>query len=84
VPAGGSNRPAISLNAVDLPQPEGPTRDTNSPSAIFRSTRSSTGCRASKATVTPSNDRADRTDVADEESKIRTFPVRNGWTAGVS
>ena len=84
VPAVGSNSPAISLNAVDLPQPEGPTRDTNSPSAMFRSTRSSTGCLASKATVTPSNDRADRTDVADEESKIRTFPGRNGWTDGVS
>src|SRR5271154_3835918 len=31
-----SSRPAMSLNSVDLPQPDGPTKTTNSPSAISR------------------------------------------------
>src|SRR6516162_3066172 len=31
-----SSRPAIMLRVVDLPQPEGPTRMTNSPSAMSR------------------------------------------------
>ena len=30
--------PAISRNRVDLPQPDGPTNTTNSPSSILRST----------------------------------------------
>src|SRR5579859_383745 len=33
-----SSRPAIMLSVVDLPQPDGPTRITNSPSAISRLT----------------------------------------------
>src|SRR5579872_4322140 len=31
-----SSRPAIMLSVVDFPQPDGPTRMTNSPSAISR------------------------------------------------
>src|SRR5713226_248806 len=31
-----SSRPAIMLSVVDLPQPDGPTRITNSPSAMSR------------------------------------------------
>src|ERR1700756_5032064 len=31
-----SSRPAIMFSVVDLPQPDGPTRMTNSPSPIFR------------------------------------------------
>src|ERR1700729_2630414 len=31
-----SSRPAIMFSVVDLPQPDGPTRMTNSPSAILR------------------------------------------------
>src|SRR5262249_4875597 len=33
-----SSRPAISRSRVDLPQPDGPTNTTNSPSSILRST----------------------------------------------
>ena len=32
-----SSRPAIMRSSVDLPQPDGPTRTRNSPSAISRS-----------------------------------------------
>jgi hypothetical protein len=35
-PSEMSSSPAIILSAVDLPQPDGPTRITNSPSAIDR------------------------------------------------
>ena len=37
VPEVVSSSPAISLSSVDLPQPDGPTKTTNSPSAISRS-----------------------------------------------
>src|SRR5262249_49907591 len=33
-----SSRPAINRSSVDLPQPEGPTNTTNSPSSISRLT----------------------------------------------
>src|SRR5690349_13222225 len=32
-PPSGSSKPAMQRSAVDLPQPEGPSRQTNSPSA---------------------------------------------------
>jgi hypothetical protein len=35
-----SSRPAIMLRVVDFPHPDGPTRMTNSPSAIERSASS--------------------------------------------
>jgi hypothetical protein len=37
VPTVGASRPAISCSNVDLPQPESPRRQTNSPSAAVRS-----------------------------------------------
>ena len=37
VPLLVSSSPAISLSSVDLPQPEGPTKTTNSPFSISRS-----------------------------------------------
>ncbi len=37
VPPEGSINPAISFSSVDLPQPDGPTTATNSPSAMSRS-----------------------------------------------
>ncbi len=37
VPPEISSNPAIILSVVDLPQPDGPTKTTNSPSAIERS-----------------------------------------------
>jgi len=40
VPAVTSSRPAIIRRSVDLPQPDGPTRTTNSPSAISMLTSS--------------------------------------------
>lgn len=33
-----SSKPAIQRNKVDLPQPDGPTKTTNSPSLISKST----------------------------------------------
>src|SRR5262245_22310717 len=38
VPALGSSSPTINESSVDFPQPEGPTRMKNSPSAIVRLT----------------------------------------------
>ena len=37
-PASGCSRPATRLSSVDLPQPDGPSRQMNSPSPISRST----------------------------------------------
>ena len=37
VPSEGVTKPAIILNNVDLPQPEGPTIVTNSPFSILKS-----------------------------------------------
>ena len=42
-PAVMLSRPAIIASSVDLPQPEGPTRTMNSPSATSRSMPLSTG-----------------------------------------
>src|ERR1700730_9901052 len=41
LPSAGARSPAMTLSMVDLPQPEGPTMETNSPSATVRLTRSS-------------------------------------------
>src|SRR5471030_202636 len=38
VPDDGAARPAISFSMVDFPQPDGPSRLTNSPGRIVRST----------------------------------------------
>src|SRR5690348_1451963 len=43
VPASGVSKPATMFNSVDLPQPDGPTMATNSPSATSRPTPSITG-----------------------------------------
>src|SRR5215470_19931537 len=40
LPSAGVRRPAMTLSIVDLPQPEGPTMETNSPSLTVRLTRS--------------------------------------------
>jgi hypothetical protein len=40
-PPVGAPSPAISRSSVDLPQPDGPSRPTNSPSAMERSMPSS-------------------------------------------
>src|SRR5580658_6817882 len=37
MPDDGATRPAISLSSVDFPQPDGPSRQTNSPGKIVRS-----------------------------------------------
>src|SRR5918994_5558517 len=37
MPAVGSSNPAISRSSVDLPQPDGPTKTTNSPFSMTRS-----------------------------------------------
>jgi hypothetical protein len=38
LPSKPSIRPPMTLNRVDLPQPEGPIRDTNSPGATVKET----------------------------------------------
>src|SRR3954453_23949770 len=50
-PEVGSSRPAMRRRAVDLPQPEGPTNEKNSPSLTSR-VRSSTAARLPNFLVT--------------------------------
>src|SRR4051812_28465600 len=50
-PEVGCSSPAMSRSAVDLPQPEGPTNEKNSPSLISR-VRSSTAVTLPKFLVT--------------------------------
>ena len=52
-PSVGCSKPAIMRSVVVLPQPDGPSSEKNSPSAIVRS-RSSTAVAAPKRFVTPS------------------------------
>src|SRR5688572_15622702 len=52
-PAVGCNRPATRLSSVDLPQPEWPIRDTNSPRSTIRSTPAMAS-KPSKLIPTPS------------------------------
>src|SRR6266481_1791794 len=48
-PVVGSSKPAMMRSSVDFPQPEAPIRQTNSPSAIVRSTRASASMSSSPA-----------------------------------
>src|SRR3712207_4214369 len=50
-----SSRPAIIRRAVDFPQPEGPTKTTNSPSGISRFILSTATTSSPKTLVTSSN-----------------------------
>src|SRR4051794_20179178 len=52
VPSVMSSSPAIIRNAVDLPQPDGPTNTRNSPSAMSRSRSATTRCPSAKALLT--------------------------------
>jgi hypothetical protein len=52
------SRPAIILSKVDLPQPDGPTKTTNSPLVIDRSTPRMTST-APKRFLTPESARPD-------------------------
>src|SRR5215468_2166806 len=47
-----SSRPAIMFSVVDLPQPDGPTRMTNSPSAMSRLILSTASAPSGKRLVT--------------------------------
>src|SRR5579872_5675773 len=49
-----SSRPAIMLSVVDLPQPDGPTRMTNSPSAMSMLNLSTASAPSGKRLVTSS------------------------------
>src|SRR5512133_479907 len=51
-PSVTSSRPAIIRNSVDLPQPDGPTRTTNSPSSISSDTSSTATTSPPKRFVT--------------------------------
>src|SRR4030088_3194932 len=53
VPDVGALRPAIRRSAVDLPQPDGPSSDTNSPLDTSRSSGPSAVTPLSKTLVTP-------------------------------
>ena len=53
VPSVTSSSPAIMRSSVDLPQPDGPTSTSSSPSAISRSTASTARVRPSYDFVTP-------------------------------
>src|SRR5436305_10679821 len=52
VPAVGSLSPAMMRSAVDFPQPDGPTTDTNSPGCTSKSKRSSATTPLAKALPT--------------------------------
>jgi hypothetical protein len=53
LPLDGSLRPAMMRSAVDLPQPEGPSSDTNSPGQTSRLSRSSATTPLAKLLPTP-------------------------------
>src|SRR5688572_13082298 len=53
-PASGLSRPASSLRVVVLPQPEGPSREKNSPRAIAKETSCTAGAEP-KDLLTPRN-----------------------------
>src|ERR1700712_3346345 len=52
-PAVGASSPAIRRSSVDLPQPDGPTKTMNSPSAMSRSSPRSTSVEPPKTLRTP-------------------------------
>ncbi len=54
-PLVGSLKPAMMRSAVDLPQPEGPSSDTNSPGHTWRLRRSSATTPLAKVLPTPSS-----------------------------
>ena len=58
LPVLGAIRPAMRRSAVLLPQPEGPTSETNSPAAAAKLTRSSASVPFGKVFVTLSNERS--------------------------
>src|ERR1700730_18373230 len=70
LPSVMSSRPAIMLRVVDLPQPDGPTRMTNSPSAISRLMWSIASAPSGKRLVTWS-----KTMSASDYS----FPLDRAW-----
>ena len=47
-PVDGGSRPAIIFSSVDLPQPDGPTTTTNSPSLMWKSSGRSDGTSPSR------------------------------------
>src|SRR5262245_9234922 len=51
-PESGNSKPAIMRNDVVLPQPDGPSREKNSPAAMSRVTPSTATTRPSKVLVT--------------------------------
>src|SRR5262249_9566235 len=53
MPVVGALRPAMMRNAVDLPQPDGPSRETNSPVRTAKSRRSSATTPLAKDLPTP-------------------------------
>src|SRR5207245_267335 len=70
-PALGRVNPAMAFRSVDLPQPEGPSRQTNSPAATSRSMRSS-------ATIAPNSLRTPRTSRAASGMLEPAVPAQEG------
>src|SRR5688572_666351 len=68
-PALGARRPASSITSVDLPQPEGPTMDRNSPGRMSNDTPSSahtSPSRVAKRRDTPATSTKDGLLAVDE------------------
>jgi hypothetical protein len=54
-PEVGAIKPAIIRNNVDFPQPEGPTRDTNSPEPTSNEALETAVCPEGNTMLTPSH-----------------------------
>ncbi len=75
VPVVGDSRPAISRSAVDLPQPDGPSSDRNSPCLIVRSTSRSATTPLENVLPTPrSVSSGAAAQAAGIESPVRRHP----------
>ena len=77
-PAVTSSRPAIIRRSVDLPQPEGPTRTRNSPSAISSETSSTAATDAERFVTCSSRISAMEGDGTDQIDGHKTESWRSG------
>src|SRR5262245_35087793 len=78
-PLVGSLKPAMMRSAVDLPQPEGPSSDTNSPGHTSRLRRSSATTPLAKVLPTPFS--ATMGDL-DGSTGTLQYSLNDGSTAG--
>jgi hypothetical protein len=76
-----SSRPAMQLSRVDLPQPDGPSRTMNSPSATSRSSFSSTAPRR-RSSQTPGWRRSHRLPMITPSPRRRRCRARKACRTG--